>query len=465
MHISDIDTETWTGMFLVMPRANLPLPPGRKGLPFLGETLSYLSDPGGFTAAHQKEYGPIYRTHLFGRPTIMMSGAEAMHFVFKNEHRYFAATWPYSTRKLLGPRALPIQRDPEHMQRRKILRQAFAPRLLAGYVPDMDRIARIHLERWADQRHLVWSPLISAFTFHIACALLVGDEGILDVADEFQTLVKGAFSVPNPLPWSRFGRAKRCRSKLLHCIDRVVRKRVDEGNQPDARDALSVLVRASDEYGAKLSIEELGDQTLTLLLAGHDTSASALVSFCLLTGQHPRIIERLREEQRSIDVEDNLTCDHLKQMSYLDQVVKEVLRVIPPVPGGFRRVIAPCEFGGYSIPKGWIVSYQIHSNHMDPEHFAEPHRFDPDRFAPDRAEDKRTRFALVPFGGGPRVCIGMEFARLEIMVLGARLARHYNWTLKPNQDLTLSFPVPRPRSGLQVEFEPLPAERELAQTG
>jgi cytochrome P450 len=146
----------------------------------------------------------------------------------------------------------------------------------------------------------------------------------------------------------------------------------------------------------------------------------------------------------------------MKRMPYLDQVMKEVLRFLPPVGGGFRKVVKECSFHGYRIPAGWSLLYAIGSTHADGQAFADVDRFDPERFGPARAEDKKTRFAFVPFGGGPRVCLGMEYARLEMAVLSVLLCRSYRWELVPGQDLsTAPGPTPRPRSGLQVRFSPL----------
>jgi retinoid hydroxylase len=188
---------------------------------------------------------------------------------------------------------------------------------------------------------------------------------------------------------------------------------------------------------------------LTLLFAGHDTSSCALASFCLLLAQHPAVLSRLRAEQDELAPSGPLSTAALDRMPYLDQVIREVLRFIPPVGGGFRKIIAPCEFDGYRLPVGWNAFYQIRGPHRDAAIFGRPDLFDPDRFAPERAEDRSQRFSFIPFGGGPRVCLGMEFARLEMAVMGALLVREFDWQLVPGQDLRLApIPLPRPRSGL-----------------
>lgn len=213
------------------------------------------------------------------------------------------------------------------------------------------------------------------------------------------------------------------------------------------------MLDSRDEDGNSLSIEELKDQILTLLFAGHETLTSALSSLCLLLAQNPEILAAARREQQQISCTGGLKSEHLKQMTYLDQILKEVLRIIPPVGGGFRSVIQTCEFNGYSIPQGWSVSYQVNKTHQDQSIYKNPENFEPQRFGIDRAEDQSKPFSYVAFGGGIRECLGKEFAKLEMKTFAALLLRGYEWELVPGQNLDLAMiPTPRPRDDLKVVF-------------
>ena len=156
--------------------------------------------------------------------------------------------------------------------------------------------------------------------------------------------------------------------------------------------------------------------------------------------------------------EEPLTLEHLKQMPYLEQVLKEVLRVFPPVGGGFREAIKSCEFNGYSIRQGWIALYQIGRTHQDSSIYTQPESFNPQRFASEQAEDKSKPFSHIPFGGGVRECLGKEFAKLEMKLFAALLVREYDWDLVSGQNLDIVMvPTPHPRDGLQVKFRRLVA--------
>jgi len=436
--------------------SQLSTPPGQSGLPILGETLSFFADPD-FAKKRHQQYGPIFKTQLLGRPTVFLKGPEANYFVLTQENQYFTVSWPPSVERLLGPLSLALQKGEMHIGRRKLMAQAFQPRALAGYIPGMAAITDQYLQRWAELETLTWYPELRNYTFDVACKLLIGlDQGSqTDLGHWFEVWSEGLFSLPLNLPWTRFGKAYRCREKLLKGLETLIRQRQLQADP--GTDALGILLQTRDEDGQPLSLDELKDQVLLLLFAGHETLTSAIASFCLLIAQHPDIKAKARTEQAQF-IGQPFTLDTLKQMTYLEQVLKEVLRCIAPVGGGFRRVIESCEYGGFTIPKGWNVLYEINLTHQDSATFPAPEQFEPDRFSSDRAEDKAKPFSHVPFGGGLRECLGKEFARLEMKLFAAKLLQGYDWTLLP-QDLTLvTIPTPRPKDELKVTFHPYSGE-------
>lgn len=435
-----------------------PLPPGSNGLPFLGETLNFFRDPD-FARKRHQQYGPIFRTQLLGKPTVFMKGVEANRYVLANDAQ-FAVSWPPSTKALLGKLSLALQTGDVHQNRRRLLAQAFMPRALAGYITTMETITQQYLHRWATQGELTWYPELRRYTFDVACKLLAGlDNGSeTELGHLFETWCEGLFSIPLALPWTRFGRAKHCRSRLMQRLKTLIQQRQQSQNPGD--DTLGLLIQARDEDGTQLSLEELGDQVLLLLFAGHETLTSAVDSFCLLVAQHPDVMAKLRAEQAQFPTGEPLTLESLKQMTYLEQVLREVMRLVPPVGGGFREALQPCQIGGFQIPQGWMVLYQINSTHQDPQLYPDPGAFDPERFSPEQMQQQsieRQKYGYLPFGGGIRECLGKEFARLEMKIFAAYLVRSYEWELLPNQNLDLiTVPTPHPKDGLRVKFRPFP---------
>jgi cytochrome P450 len=427
----------------------MALPPGSLGLPLIGDTLNFLQDSQ-FAKKRHQQYGPIFKTSIFGKPTVFMRGQEASLFILSNDNQYFVMTPPASTQALLGPLSLSLQTGANHINRRKLLFQAFAPRALVGYIGAMEDITQRYLEKWEKMETMTWYPELRKYTFDVAGKLLVGINNGSETAlgHNFETWSKGLFSIALDLPWTKFGKAKKCRKLMLAELEKIIRDR--KLGTPSGKDALSWLISARDDEGNSLSLDELKDQVLLLLFAGHETLTSALTSFCLLLAQNPDVMASLRAEQQQFPATEPLTVEQLKEMTYLEQVLREVLRLIPPVRGIFRKVINACEFGGYEIPKGWSVACGINQTHQDSQLYPEPERFDPDRFSSERSAKP---FSYVPFGGGLRDCLGKEFARLEMKLFAAKIVREFEWELLPDQDLNLiAIPAQRPRDGLRVKF-------------
>jgi cytochrome P450 len=294
-----------------------------------------------------------------------------------------------------------------------LLYQAFQPRALAGYIGAMENITQRYLEKWAKMETMTWYPELKNYTFDVAAKLLVGIDRGSETAlgHNFETWYKGLFSIPLDVPWTQFGKSKNSRKLLLAELEKIIRDR--QQGTPSGNDALSLLISGRDDEGKSLSLEEMKDQVLLLLFAGYETLTSAIGSFCLLVAQNPDVMAKIRAEQQQFPASESLTLEQLKQMTYLEQVMREVLRLVPSLGGGFRQVIKACEFGGYEIPKGWSVLYEINQTHQDSAVYPEADRFDPDRFSLERSTNAKP-FSYVPFGGGLRECLGKEFARLEM---------------------------------------------------
>ena len=334
------------------------------------------------------------------------------------------STWPKSTRILLGQESLAVRNGSFHTSRRKLLYQAFQPRALSSYIPTIEKITQEYLSKWEELETLTWYPELRNYTFDIASSLFVSTDGgsQTPLGHNFEGWCAGLFSLPLNLPWTAFGKASKARRLLLSSLETIIVKRQQQ--EDPGEDALGLLIKAKDEDGNGLSLEELKDQVLLLLFAGHETLTSAIDSFCLLTAQHPEVLTRLQAEQDRLNINGTLTLEDLKQMTYLEQVIKEVMRLIPPVGGGFRKVIQAFEFNGYRIPEGWTIQYQIAQTHKDESVYPQSDRFDPERFAPDNL-NRLPSFSHIPFGGGLRECLGKEFARLEMRIFASKLIKNY----------------------------------------
>lgn len=432
-----------------------PLPPGSFGLPVIGETLQFLRDRD-FAIKRQKQYGPMFKTKILNRPTVIMVGPEANRFILSThmEHFSWREGWPGTFKTLLG-RSLFLMEGEEHRRNRKLLMPAFHGPALANYFTTMNDLCCRYLDRWAAAGETTMLGEVKQMTFEIASTLLLGSEPgdqTVQLAQWFQALSAGLFSVPINLPWTTFGKALRARDRILAHIETAIRDR----QKNPTRDALGLLVQTEDEAGDRLSLDELKAQALLMLFAGHETTTSMLTSLVMALGQNASVCDRARAEQQALAAQGPLDLAQLKAMPYLEQVLTEVERCYPAIGGGFRGVVKPFEFNGYHVPAGWQVLYRIDGTHKLADYYPDPNHFNPDRFNPKTPQAKPGDFRLVGFGGGPRVCLGLAFAQMEMKIFAAQLLRHYQWDILPNQDLSLErIPSLHPRSGLTVRWAPL----------
>jgi cytochrome P450 len=204
----------------------------------------------------------------------------------------------------------------------------------------------------------------------------------------------------------------------------------------DKGDLLSMLMLAADEEGdgGRFTDEQVRDQSMTLLIAGHDTTAAALIWMFYCLARQPQIAALLHRELDEVLGGREPTANDLPALSYTERVIKETLRLYPPAFAVFiRQALEEVEIAGYALPQGTLVQIFSYVCQRDPRWFPEPERFDPDRFLPER-QRSLPPFAYFPFGGGPRVCIGNTFAMMEMTLVAATLLQHLNIELAAGQE-------------------------------
>lgn len=435
-----------------------PLPPGRRGLPALGETLAFLRDTGAFVRKRVRRHGTIFRTHLFGKPTVVVAGGEANRFVLIDgmQRMTWRDGWPPNFHALMG-NALMLQDGHEHRRKRRLLMPAFRTEALQHYMHIVAEHLPAYLDRWERLGRFAWYPELRRLIFEVTSALFLGyslgpdSEALTRLMGEWTA---GLFSLPIRVPGSAFSRALRVRPVLLEYVERAIEQRM----RAPSKDALGLIVESRDERGERMRPDEIESQALFLVAVGQDTTASLVTSLVRCLAEHPEVLARARQEQQELAISGPLALADLQRMSYLEQVVLEVERVHPPAGFGFRGVVEPFVLAGYRFPVGWQVLYSIEATHHDPAVYPDPGRFDPQRFhEPARVEaERRRRLELVGFGGGPRICMGMGLAKMLAKVIASHLLRGYAWELEAGQDLRARvFPSRCPRSGLRVGFRRL----------
>ncbi|KAM3591595.1 uncharacterized protein V6R79_004433 [Siganus canaliculatus] len=445
------------------PTCSSPLPPGSMGLPFIGETLQLILQRRKFLHMKRQKYGYIYRTHLFGNPTVRVSGAENVRHILLGEHRLVSVQWPASVRTILGQDTLSNVHGSQHKSKKKAIMRAFSREALELYIPVIQEEVQAAVKEWLakDSCVLVY-PEMKRLMFRIAMRILLGFEPEQIKTDEqqlveaFEEMIKNLFSLPIDVPFSGLYRGLKARNFIHAKIEENIKKKVQESDkEPKHRDALQQLIDSSKKTGEPFSIQAIKESATELLFGGHETTASTATSLIMFLGLNPEVVGKLRQEvmnkvEEGMDLQ-SLNIESLEQLKYASCVIKETLRINPPVPGGFRVALKTFELNGYQIPKGWNVIYSICDTHDVAETFPNKDDFQPERFATKPCSDS-SRFQYIPFGGGSRMCVGKEFAKVLLKIFLVEVVSKCHWTLLNGPPTMKTGPTVYPVDNLPTKF-------------
>lgn len=346
-------------------------------------------------------------------------------------------------------------------QQRKLIQPAFHHAQLVTYGAVMvDHTLRM-LESLEDGAVIEIHEVMPELTLAIVVQTLFGADVTREATDVGQLMVavldaandrlNSVLRLPSWLPTRRNLREKRALARLDELLDSFIAAHRASGEKP--ADLLSMLLAATDEdSGSRMSDSQLHEEMMTLFLAGHETTAMALTWTWYLLSQHPEVEERLLREVSRVLGGRAPTVADLPQLPYTDMVVREALRLYPPAPGFAREPIEDVHIGGYDVPKGSLVTVNTFALHHDPRFFDEPEHFNPERFSAGW-EERIPRYAFLPFGGGPRVCIGNGFAMMEARLILATMVQRCQLSLEPGQDIVpMQLVTVRPRHGIRMRM-------------
>jgi cytochrome P450 len=397
------------------------LPPGPP-LPATVQTLAYLAEPVAFMEQCHRRYGDCFtlNTLLFG-PEVSVVRPEVIRQVFTGDPEVMrAGEANVALGPMVGPRSVLLLDGAEHLRHRRLLMPPFHGERMLSYVATMRAAAEEAAERFPSGRRFAVHPFMQSLTLDVILRTVFG----IDDGAHFTALRRALLAVldrlGNPLsslalapafqrgffgisPWDGFQRDMRRADELI--LAQIARRRT-EGGAPGARaDILAMLLDARDEAGAPLTDAELRDELMTLLVAGHETTATMLCWAFDMILSEPRVVRRLREELGG--GADPMTNE------YLEAVLKEVLRLRPVIPAVGRKISEPTEIAGHLLPAGTLLVPNTFLAHRLPDIYPEPLAFRPERFL----DKKPDPYAFFPFGGGVRRCLGMAFAMVELKVV------------------------------------------------
>ncbi len=435
--------------------AGAGLPPGRTGLPFLGEVTEFLKDGFAFVESRTQRLGPVFKTKILGRPTAVIVGPDAAgRFIDESQIQREGGMLPH-IQALFGGRALPVLDGDEHRERKAFVMAAFTREALAGYLPGMQRQVAAALESWAGAGELRWLDGFRRLALEVICTTILGlppGPTLEAIARDYEIVGGGFSALPIGLPGTAYTRAKQALDRILA----VFQKNVEDHRANPGTDGVDRILGArSARDGRTITVDEAKVELHHIVVAGLIVWAW-FVDAVVELDRHPEVRERLRAEVAALPA-GPLTPDAFRAAPYLTQVSNEIRRLSPVVHVFFGKARTTFEFAGHTIPEGWMVLWGIRSSHLRPEIYPEPDKFEPERFGPARHEQDRAPHAFVPNGAGDahqgHKCAGYEFAPLLLQVFLIELLRGgYRWSFAPGQDLSrdMSKIPPPPRDGLRA---------------
>ena len=435
---------------------------------FWGHTQEFFADPLGFLRRAAR-YGPLAQLRLVNVRAILLTEPEDIkHVLVDNNRNYIKSQGVRLLKRVLGEGLLTAEGEFWRRQRR-LIQPAFHRKRIAGYAEVMTRFTERHLADWQDGQQRDMHQEMMHLTMEVVTKCLFD----ADIRNEAQELGQAITQLLESFDFRRIGpigqfldrldrKGQRRFQENLQVLDRLIYQLIQErrASGQDHGDLLSMLLQAQDEEAADeaagMTDKQVRDEALTLFIAGHETTANALSWTFYLLAQHPEVEAKLHQELDAVlgppeDGQGRLpTLADLERLPYARQVLEESMRLFPPAWIIGREAVGPDTVGGCPVQPGQVFFMSQYVTHHDPRFWPEPERFIPERFEPAEVK-KRPKFAYFPFGGGPRLCVGEPFARMEAHLILATIAHRYRLELVPGAVVRpLARVTLRPAHGLPM---------------
>ncbi|XP_041006406.1 cytochrome P450 724B1-like [Juglans microcarpa x Juglans regia] len=455
----------WLGLALafLLPhffaKQELPnLPPGNMGWPLLGETIGFLkphksNSLGSFLQEHCSRYGRIFKSHLFGSPTIVSCDHELNMFILQNEEKLFQASYPKPMHDILGKHSLLIVSGDIHKKIR-----SFAVSFVGmsksspEFLHSVETLTISMMDSWKNCKAVSFYKEAKVFALNTMMKQLLSikpEEPIAStILEDFETFMTGFVSLPLKIPGSAYSKAVKARARLCSTVKGIITEREERNVGVTGGDFLDgILSNQSLSYDEKVSI------VLDLLLAGYETTATLMGLIVYFLGHAPNALETLKEEHQGIrkckEEGETLNWADYKKMEFTSNVICEAMRCGNVVKFVHRKALQDITFKEFVIPSGWKVFPILTAVNFDATLHENPLEFNPWRWF-----DESTSKKVSPFGGGPRLCPGAELAKVEIAYFLHHLVLNYRWKTKADE-YPLAHPYVLFRRGLQLEIDPI----------
>jgi cytochrome P450 len=404
----------------------------------------------------QGRYGNAVMQRIAGRTYVNLYGADAHRLALVNEGEVFSnkKAWDLIIGRIF-PNGLMLRDGEDHRYHRRLMQAGFKNKVMQGYFRQMVPQVQQAVAEWPLQPDapLLAYPLFKRMTLDMAATIFLGmdlGEDADRINHAFETTVAASMpKIPLAIPGTLLWRGIRARRFMC----RYFRAQIPAKREGTGRDMFTLLCQATDEEGNRYTDQEVIDHMIFLMMAAHDTTTSALTSMTYALARHNEWQQHLFQEVEGLGA-DRLRYEDLESMERTEWVMKEALRMYPPLSTLPKYSLKSFEFEGVKVPADAIVAtYPIHTHYMK-EYWHDPQRFDPLRFSDERAEHKNHPYCWVPFSGGAHMCIGLHFAIMQIKLVMFDMLRRYRWSVPADYRMPVQqSPISKPRDDLPVFFE------------
>ncbi len=423
----------------------LQAPPGPEGYPLVGIIPELRRGPLHYFVDVAQRYGPVVKLNLGPASMVLLAHPDAVQHVLQMNHQNYLKGYDV-TEPIIG-QGLVTSEGEFWLRQRRLIQPMFHRERVASFAEMMVAATERLLARWAD--HDRRQPLdVAEEMTRLTQEIIAHTMFSTDVGAQVDTLM-AAFetalqylnqSMFTPIPYIeylptptniRFRRALRTLDEIIADLIQKRRALLQEAPESAPPDLLTMLLQARDaDSGERMSDKQIRDEVVTTFFAGHETTASTLSWAWYVLARRLDLAAELHAEARAVLGDRRPEAADVPQLALTRRVIDETLRIFPPAWMFARKAIADDEILGFHIPAGSMLAISPYVTHRDPAFWEQPYRFDPDRFLPERSKS-RHRFAYFPFGGGPRLCIGRDFALTEATLIMALIARRFELRLAP----------------------------------
>jgi cytochrome P450 len=434
--------------------------PGPQSWSPLGHVFEFNRNRALFFRRLASDYGDIVKFRLGFGEVFLLTHPDYIKDVLVTRQRAFHKGRALARAKRLMGDGLLTSEEEFHLRQRRLMQPAFHRERIAAYARTMVQHSAELSHEWQDGQTFDVRDETTRVTLAIVCRVLFDADARGDAADvgrAFSELMELASFLLAPyseylerLPLPQSIRFRRAKARLNRVVSRFINERRQAPG--DRGDLLSTLLAAEDEDGPSggMKDQQVHDECMTLLVAGHETLANTLTWTWYLLSQHPQVESTLQDELGTVLGGRLPTLDDLPNLPYTEMVLLEAMRLYPPAWFLSRRALEPYEVGGFALPKGAQIVLSQYVTHRDPRYYPCPDRFDPDRWKPE-ARAARPKFAYFPFGAGVRGCIGESFAMTEGRLILAVLAARWKLSLVPGHPVVVqAASTLRPKYGMRM---------------